>query len=56
MHKCNVKNLIFFLIKVLLILFVKTELTIPKNLCDKGLTIYYFGSTLIKENSRIGEN
>lgn len=35
---------------------LKTGLSIPKNVCEKGLTIYHFGSIVINGKSKIGEN
>lgn len=33
-----------------------TGITIPRNVCGKGLTLYHYGSIVINQATRIGEN
>lgn len=35
---------------------LKTGITIPKNTCEKGLTLYHFGSIVVNQATQIGEN
>lgn len=37
-------------------LSLKTGISIPKNTCEKGLTIYHFGSIVVNAACHIGEN
>lgn len=37
-------------------LSLKTGLSIPKNTCEKGLTLYHFGSIVVNAACHIGEN
>lgn len=34
----------------------KAGITISKNSCEKGLTLYHFGSIVVNANARIGKN
>ncbi len=35
---------------------LKTGISIPKNTCEKGLTLYHFGSIVVNAACHIGEN
>lgn len=35
---------------------LKTGISIPKNTCDKGLTLYHFGSIVVNAACEIGQN
>lgn len=35
---------------------LKTGISIPKNTCEKGLTLYHFGSIVVNPACHIGEN
>ena len=35
---------------------VKTGITIPKNVCEEGLTIYHWGSIVVNSEAHIGRN
>lgn len=37
-------------------LMMKTGISIPKNTCEKGLTLYHHGSIVVNAACRIGEN
>lgn len=37
-------------------LSLKTGISIPKNTCEKGLTLYHFGSIVVNPECRIGRN
>lgn len=35
---------------------VRTGITIPKNVCEEGLTLYHYGSIVLNGSCRIGRN
>ena len=35
---------------------MKTGITIPKNVCEEGLTLYHYGSIVVNGACRIGRN
>lgn len=35
---------------------ILTGITIPPHVCDRGLTLYHYGSIVVNESARIGKN
>lgn len=57
----NVKGLLHKILSVYyykkyLSLSLKTGISIPKNTCDKGLTLYHYGSIVVNAACEIGKN
>ena len=50
------KILSVYYYKKYLSLSLKTGISIPKNTCDKGLTLYHYGSIVVNAACEIGKN
>lgn len=50
------KIMVLYYYKKFLSLSLKTGISIPKNTCDKGLTLYHFGSIVVNAACEVGRN
>lgn len=50
------KMLAVYYYKKYLSLSLKTGISIPKNTCDKGLTLYHYGSIVVNAACQVGRN
>jgi serine O-acetyltransferase len=60
-YHCNNRGLFHKIMSVYyyrkyLTLSLKTGISIPKNTCDKGLTLYHYGSIVVNAACEIGRN